>query len=48
MEQLLLTLSVAVLFFLRIGVPVIALAAIGIFIDHWQTKRELNSFHKPS
>lgn len=40
MEQLLLTLSIAALFLLRIGVPVIILITIGIVIDRWQNHRE--------
>lgn len=42
MEQLLLTLGVAVLFSLRIGVPVLVLLLLGILIDRWQSKREQN------
>jgi len=40
MEQVLMTLSVAALFFLRIGIPVIVLIGLGIVIDRWQAKRE--------
>jgi hypothetical protein len=40
MEQLLLVVSVAVMFLVRIGIPVILLLAIGILIDRWQSKRE--------
>ena len=40
MEQLLLTLSVAVLFLVRIGIPVIVLITLGVVVDHWQSKRE--------
>ncbi len=40
MEQLLLTLSIAVLFLLRLGVPVIVLITLGVVIDRWQSKRE--------
>lgn len=40
MEQLLLVVSVAAMFLLRIGVPVILLLSIGILIDRWQSKRE--------
>ena len=40
MEQLFLTLSVALLFLLRIGVPVLVLLTVGILIDRWQGKRE--------
>ena len=42
MDQLLLTLSVAALFLLRIGVPVIVLIAVGVGIDRWQTHRDQN------
>ncbi len=40
MEQLLLTLSVAALFLIRIGIPVIVLITVGVLVDHWQSKRE--------
>jgi hypothetical protein len=40
MEQVLTILSVAVLFFVRIGIPVIVLIGLGIVIDHWQAKRQ--------
>jgi hypothetical protein len=40
MEQLLLVISVAVMFIIRIGIPVILLLSIGILIDRWQSKRE--------
>ncbi len=49
MEQLLLTLSIAVLFLLRLGVPVIVLITLGVIIDRWQSKREQKvqqTFHK--
>ena len=40
MEQLLLTLSIAALFLLRIGVPVVVLITLGMIVDRWQSKRE--------
>lgn len=40
MEQLLMILSVAALFFVRIGIPVIILIILGILIDRWQNMRE--------
>jgi hypothetical protein len=40
MDELLMILSVAGLFLLRIGVPVILLVGLGILIDRWQSKRE--------
>ena len=40
MEQVLYILSIAGLFFLRIGVPVLVLLTLGIVIDHWQAARE--------
>ena len=49
MEQLLLTLSIAALFLLRLGVPVIVLITLGVVIDRWQSKREQKveqRFHK--
>jgi len=42
MDQLLLTLSIAALFLLRIGVPVIVLISMGVMIDRWQSHREQN------
>ncbi len=49
MEQLLLTLSIAVLFLLRLGVPMIVLITLGVIIDRWQSRREhkgQEAFHK--
>jgi hypothetical protein len=40
MEQLLAILSVAALFFMRIGIPVIILIILGMVIDRWQATRE--------
>lgn len=40
MEQLLFTLSIAALFLLRIGVPVIVLITVGVVIDRWQSHRD--------
>ena len=40
MEQLFTILSVAALFLVRIGVPVLILIALGILVDRWQSKRE--------
>lgn len=40
MNDLLLALGVAGLFFVRVGVPVLALIGLGILIDRWQSKRE--------
>lgn len=40
MEQLLSILSVAALFFIRIGVPILILITLGILIDRWQASRE--------
>lgn len=36
MEELILTLSVALLFLIRIGIPVTVLVGLGVFIDRWQ------------
>lgn len=46
MEQLLLVVSVVVMFLLRIGVPVILLLTIGVLIDRWQSKREKEVQHE--
>ena len=51
MDQLLLTLSIAALFLLRIGVPVVVLIAVGMVIERWQSHREQNvqpTSHKPA
>lgn len=40
MDDLLMVLNVAVLFILRIGVPVILLVSLGILIDRWQSNRD--------
>ncbi len=40
MSELLTILSVAGLFLLRIGVPVLALIILGIVTERWQTNRE--------
>jgi hypothetical protein len=40
MQEISLILEVALLFFLRIGFPVLALIALGVVIDRWQTRRE--------
>jgi hypothetical protein len=40
MEQLLLVLSVAGAFLIRIGIPVILLITVGILVDRWQSHRE--------
>lgn len=41
MAEIGLTLSVIVLFIIRIGIPVIVLVTLGILIDRWQSKREV-------
>ena len=40
METMIGILSVAALFFVRIGIPVLILTGLGIIIDRWQNKRE--------
>lgn len=40
MNDLMLTLSVIILFLVRIGVPVFVLVTIGILLDRWQSRRE--------
>ena len=40
MEQVGLVLSVALMFIVRIGIPVIVLITLGVMIDRWQSKRE--------
>lgn len=50
METVIGILSVATLFFVRIGIPVLILTGLGIIVDRWQTKREkqVKQFHKIS
>ena len=40
MENVLMIVSVAVLFIVRIGIPVLVLVSLGLLIDRWQSKRE--------
>ena len=40
MDGILSVLSVAGLFLLRVGVPVVLLVLVGILIDRWQSKRD--------
>lgn len=40
MEELLLVLSVAFMFFLRIGIPVLVLIVLGAMIERWQSQRD--------
>jgi hypothetical protein len=40
MDELMMVVGVAVLFLLRIGVPVILLVGLGILIDRWQRQRQ--------
>lgn len=40
MDDLMMIISVAVLFLVRIGIPVILLVSLGVLIDRWQSHRE--------
>lgn len=40
MEQLLLVISVALMFFIRLGIPVVLLITVGFLVDRWQSRRE--------
>jgi hypothetical protein len=40
MQDLQLVIGVAVMFFVRIGIPLLLLIALGTIIDRWQTARE--------
>lgn len=40
MQEIQLIVSVAVMFFLRIGIPLLVLIVLGTLIDRWQTNRE--------
>ena len=40
MSDLLLILSVVLMFFLRIGIPILALVVLSVIVNRWQTQRE--------
>jgi hypothetical protein len=40
MDDIGMVLGVVVLFLVRVGLPVIALVALGLLVDRWQSKRE--------
>lgn len=40
MQDIQLVLNVAVMFFMRIGIPLLVLILLGTLIDRWQTARE--------
>jgi hypothetical protein len=40
MNELMLVIEVTVMFFLRIGFPVLALIILGVVVDRWQSRRE--------
>lgn len=40
MDDMMTTLGVAVLFLIRIGIPVLLLVGLGLLIDRWQSHRE--------
>ncbi len=42
MNDILMVGSVVVMFFLRIGIPVIILVGLGIVVDRWQRRRDAN------
>jgi hypothetical protein len=46
MDGVLTVLSVAGLFLVRVGVPVLVLVVLGILIDRWQTGREADALRK--
>ena len=41
MADVTMVLSVAGLFLIRVGIPVLALVTVGILVDRWQKKREM-------
>ena len=41
MTDITMVLSVAGLFLIRVGIPVLALVTVGILVDRWQSKREM-------
>jgi hypothetical protein len=50
MNDVMMVISVVVIFFLRIGIPVIILVGLGVMIDRWQRHRESDiesKYHKP-
>ena len=46
MDEILSVLSVAGLFLVRVGLPVLVLVVLGILIDRWQTGREAEALRK--
>lgn len=40
MNDLMLIIEVTILFFIRIGIPVLLLIVLGVVIDRWQAHRE--------
>ncbi len=42
MESISLTVTVLVMFLIRIGIPILLLIILGTLIDRWQTAREKN------
>ncbi|MCB9453935.1 MAG: hypothetical protein H6672_21085 [Anaerolineaceae bacterium] len=41
MTDIAMVVSVAGLFLIRVGIPVLALVTVGILVDRWQHKREM-------
>jgi len=51
MNDIIMVMSVVVMFFLRIGIPVIILVGLGILIDRWQRHRDAHierNFNEPA
>ncbi|MBZ0274693.1 MAG: hypothetical protein K8I60_01030 [Anaerolineae bacterium] len=51
MNDIMLVMSVIVMFTVRIGIPVIILVGLGVLIDRWQRRRESDidrKYNKPA
>lgn len=46
MTELGLVINVIILFFVRIGIPLILLVVLGTVIDRWQSKQRINAHHQ--
>lgn len=47
MTDIMMVVSVAGLFLVRVGIPIIALVALGIVVDRWQRRREVSMERSP-
>lgn len=42
MDEIMLTITVALLFVIRIGIPVVVLVTLGVLMDHWYSRDHVN------